>query len=47
MTGTVAVETDYFNDLADRPQGFEHGRAIVMHELGHLSASRTSTTNAS
>ena len=36
VTGTVAVETDYFNDLADRPQGFEHGRATVMHELGHV-----------
>jgi len=36
VTGTVAVETDYFNDLPGRPKGLEHGRATVMHELGHV-----------
>jgi len=36
VTGTVAVETDYFNGLAGRHRGFEHGRATVMHELGHV-----------
>lgn len=35
-TGTVALETDYFNGLHDRYRGLAHGRATVMHELGHV-----------
>jgi hypothetical protein len=36
VTGTVALETDYFNGLLTRHGGLAQGRAIVMHELGHV-----------
>jgi hypothetical protein len=36
VTGTVAIETDYFNGLHDRNGGRALARAIVMHELGHV-----------
>ena len=36
VTGVVVLETDYFNGLPGRYRGVEHGRATVMHELGHL-----------
>jgi hypothetical protein len=36
VTGTVALETGYFNGLLGRRGGPVVGRAIVMHELGHV-----------
>jgi hypothetical protein len=36
VTGTVALETGYFNALLARRGGPVKGRAIVMHELGHV-----------
>jgi len=36
VTGVVVLETDYYNGLADRYRGQEHGRATAMHELGHV-----------
>ena len=36
VTGEVALETDWFNQLPDRPRAQERGRAVVMHELGHV-----------
>jgi len=36
VTGMVALDRDVFAQLDPKPQGFEHLRAIVMHELGHV-----------
>ena len=35
-TGNVALNREVFNGLHDRYQGLAHGRATVMHELGHV-----------
>jgi len=35
-TGTVALNRDVFNSLHERFRGAAHGRATVMHELGHV-----------
>jgi hypothetical protein len=36
VTGTVALDLGYFNDVLSRSRGLEAGRATVMHELGHV-----------
>ena len=36
VTGMVALDRDVFARLDQEPGGFEHLRAIVMHELGHV-----------
>jgi hypothetical protein len=36
VTGVVVLETDYYNGLAHRFRGEEHGRATAMHEFGHV-----------
>jgi hypothetical protein len=36
VTGTVGIDTDYFNDMHGFRQGEKDKRATVMHELGHV-----------
>ncbi len=36
VTGGVTLDTDFYDDLADEPGGDAVGRAVLLHELGHL-----------
>lgn len=36
VSGQVVLDSDTYDDLTRRPDGVAEGRAIVMHELGHV-----------
>ena len=36
VSGSVLLDGPTFTDILQQPDGYETGRAIVMHELAHL-----------